>query len=401
MTSIDIFIAYSHKDLAFKDELRVHLRPLVRSGRAQVWDDYDIEAGSEWDAAIKEKLFGAQIILLLVSPDSLDSDYFYGKEVTVSLERHARGEAVVVPVILRACLWQQTPLGALEALPTKGRPVASWPSRDDAWHAVAQEVSELIDARQKEIERQSAQEKQRREFAAAAEAADLLFQKENWAEAAKAYADALGLNQPGFLPDATVLRDRMTQCERQVRTVADQQRREQAEQQRRAEEERRRLDTERKAQETAERQRLKEEQRRQAPPNAAPNRLLLYGGLALVGLLLLALWVWQPWKNGKKPDSPAKTELEKTPQPNADETADFNKAAGKIKLLEQFLQKYPDSKYKKDVADQLIPIYLKSARTLIAEDQARDVVCSYVSKILKLDPRHPDALDLKRRFKCQ
>ena len=90
---VSLFIAYSHKDDAFRRELRTHLTPLLLSGRVELWDDNDIEAGQQWDAAIKEKLYGADLILLLISADSLASNYFYGQEVQTSLERHRRSEA--------------------------------------------------------------------------------------------------------------------------------------------------------------------------------------------------------------------------------------------------------------------------------------------------------------------
>ena len=140
----DIFIAYSHNDLRFKDELKKFLRPLLNTKRASLWDDHDIEAGKEWEAEIKKRLYGADIILLLVSPDSLASDYFYGREVTVSLERHEKGEAVVVPVILRPCAWTITPLAKLEALPAKGKPVTQWPSQDEAFTDIAHSIGEIV-----------------------------------------------------------------------------------------------------------------------------------------------------------------------------------------------------------------------------------------------------------------
>jgi hypothetical protein len=124
---VDIFIAYSHEDIALKNELKKFLRPLLREERISLWDDFDIEAGEEWDAKIKERLYGADVVLLLVSSDSLASDYFYGKEVDVSLKRHKKGEAIVAPIILRHCDWINTPIGELEAIPEKGRPVTEWP----------------------------------------------------------------------------------------------------------------------------------------------------------------------------------------------------------------------------------------------------------------------------------
>jgi hypothetical protein len=122
-TPVDLFIAYSHKDKAIKDELKDYLSPLIFHDLATVWDDYEIEAGANWDEAIKSRLKSARIIVLLVSHSSLASRYFYGEEVRLSLDRRARGEAVVVPVIVRNCNWKLTPLGELEAMPDKGRPI--------------------------------------------------------------------------------------------------------------------------------------------------------------------------------------------------------------------------------------------------------------------------------------
>ena len=212
MRAVDIFIAYSHNDLGHKNELKKFLRPLINTGQARLWDDYEIEGGQDWEAEIKKRLYGSDIILLLVSPDSLASEYFYGQEVKVSLERHDKGEAVVVPVILRPCTWTLTPLKRLEALPEKARPVTSWASQDEAYTDIAQHIGAIVESRQATIAAATAQENQRREFAAAAEAAEHLFHKKQWQEAQKAFASALQLHQPGFSPDRASLQNRLATC---------------------------------------------------------------------------------------------------------------------------------------------------------------------------------------------
>lgn len=209
----DIFIAYSHNDLRFKDELKKFLRPLLNTKRASLWDDHDIEAGKEWEAEIKKRLYGADIILLLVSPDSLASDYFYGKEVAVSLERHEKGEAVVVPVIIRPCAWTITPLAKLEALPAKGKPVTQWPSQDEAFTDIAHSIGEIV-ANIAETRRKTADEAlQRQEFLAAVQAAEHLEQNARWSEAVRGYAEAIRLHRPGFAPDVAALQTRIMACE--------------------------------------------------------------------------------------------------------------------------------------------------------------------------------------------
>lgn len=129
-----IFIAYSRKDAAFLEELRVHLKPLEYKGAIQLWYDGNIEPGVQWENAIQINLKQADIILLLVSPDAIASDYFYGREMTEALERHRQGTARVIPLILRPCAWMETPLAELQVLPKDGRPVSGWLDRDEAYH---------------------------------------------------------------------------------------------------------------------------------------------------------------------------------------------------------------------------------------------------------------------------
>ncbi len=131
---LQIFIAYARKDASFLDELRTHFTPLERSGKVKIWYDGKIEPGAVWEQSIKENLHSADIILMLVSADAIASDYFYDKEMSDALSRHAEGTARVVPLILRPCAWQTTPISRLQALPKDGRPVTSWNDRDEAWN---------------------------------------------------------------------------------------------------------------------------------------------------------------------------------------------------------------------------------------------------------------------------
>lgn len=215
MSTVDIFIAYSHEDLAHKNEFKKFLRPMLREERVSVWDDYDIEAGQEWDAAIKERLYNAGVVVLLVSADSLASDYFYGKEVKVSLERHQKGEVVVVPVILRHCDWENTPLGVLEALPEKGRPVVEWPTRDQAWQDVVTRLRRVVETVAQRQASATARSEQQRRFTAAVQAATQLLEHENWAEARTAFSNALRLHLDGFSPNPEGIQQRIATCDRE------------------------------------------------------------------------------------------------------------------------------------------------------------------------------------------
>lgn len=142
-----IFISYSHKDDALRAELDKHLALLRREGAIELWSDHRILPGSEFDKEISQALEAAEIILLLVSADFLASDYCFGIEMRRALERHNSGDAVVVPVILRACDWQHSPFKHLNALPSGGREIAKWASPDDAFLDVVRGLRKLLAAR--------------------------------------------------------------------------------------------------------------------------------------------------------------------------------------------------------------------------------------------------------------
>lgn len=141
----EIFFCYAHEDEQLLNILKMHLKPLQHEGLIDVWYDRDISAGEEWEQEISKQLSAAQIILLLVSPDFINSDYCYGIEMKRALERHKRGEARVIPVILRPIYWQGA-LGKIQALPTDGKPATSshWHNLDEAFYDVAEGIRKAV-----------------------------------------------------------------------------------------------------------------------------------------------------------------------------------------------------------------------------------------------------------------
>jgi len=99
--ALNVLLCYAHEDELLLEKLKTHLKPLQRQGLIDVWHDKDIDAGVEWEPQIDRYLNTAHIILLLVSPDFIASDYCYGVEMKKAIERHKRGEARIIPIILR------------------------------------------------------------------------------------------------------------------------------------------------------------------------------------------------------------------------------------------------------------------------------------------------------------
>ena len=64
--------------------------------------------------------------------------------MTRALERHKTGEARVVPIILRRCDWEETPIGELQALPPEGKPISQWTDQDEAFWNVSKGIRETV-----------------------------------------------------------------------------------------------------------------------------------------------------------------------------------------------------------------------------------------------------------------
>jgi len=139
-----VVVSYSHLDEALSGELGEHLSLLVRSRRIDVRHDRRIEAGVSPNSPTESALGWADIILLLVSPDFLRSDYCRGIEVCRALKRRERGDVAIIPVIVRPCEWREAPFGSLPAVPRGGRPLTLWTSRNEAFLDVVRAVRRLL-----------------------------------------------------------------------------------------------------------------------------------------------------------------------------------------------------------------------------------------------------------------
>lgn len=135
-----LFVSYSHKDRKYFEELASHLAILERQGVIGHWHEKVIAPGEVWDAAISAQIEEADIILALVSADWLASAYVSDMELTKALERSNVGQAVIIPVIIRACDWTQSQLGLFHALPYDGKPIASMTNPDEAWLQVVKGI---------------------------------------------------------------------------------------------------------------------------------------------------------------------------------------------------------------------------------------------------------------------
>ncbi len=139
------FLSYSHRDEPLRVRLETHLAALRRTGKLDIWNDRIIRPGESWSAVIDENLRTADLVLLLLSPDFVESDYCWGVEMQIALERHREGLARVVPLFLsRIAGWQDLPFADLQGLPTDARWLSDYLSSEEWFADVAMGLSNLL-----------------------------------------------------------------------------------------------------------------------------------------------------------------------------------------------------------------------------------------------------------------
>jgi hypothetical protein len=141
---IRVFYCYTPADKHLLANLEKQLAPLKHINAIAGWSDQEVLAGTHRDRMVQSYLNYSDLILLLISPDFLSVDFCYSMEMEHALDRHARGEAVIVPIILRPVMWGITDIRYLQALPQNKKPVTTWGNRDAAFYDVAVGITKVV-----------------------------------------------------------------------------------------------------------------------------------------------------------------------------------------------------------------------------------------------------------------
>lgn len=143
---VKLFISYSHVDKSLCDQFEKHLSPLKDAGVIDHWIDKELKAGDEWDEEIKRNLRIADIVIFLLSPDMLASEYVKKIEMQTAFNSKVSGQ-LVVPIMLRECKYKFTRFKDLQGLPKPFEPIDNrdvWRSNDRFWSEVTDGLELLL-----------------------------------------------------------------------------------------------------------------------------------------------------------------------------------------------------------------------------------------------------------------
>ena len=80
-SKLKVFVSYSRADEKWLKRLQIHLKPVIREGTLELWDDTQIRAGQRWRDEIRAAIAAADIAILLISADFYASDFVADNEL--------------------------------------------------------------------------------------------------------------------------------------------------------------------------------------------------------------------------------------------------------------------------------------------------------------------------------
>jgi hypothetical protein len=139
---LDVFISYAHDDSKRLDDFNRMLSPEVREGRIQTWSDAEISPSQGWRAGIDRAMMMAKSGLLLVSQAFLDSAFIMEHELPYLLRAREEGRAQLFIAVLDQCMWENTPIGEIQAAHDAGKPLYELPKqkRDKIIKSICQQL---------------------------------------------------------------------------------------------------------------------------------------------------------------------------------------------------------------------------------------------------------------------
>ena len=140
-TRLNTVLIYDLQDEQIKNTLDTHLATLKGNEFIQTWDESKIKAGEIETKIFEQKLNQADIILLLVTANLFVSDKIYEKQLQLALQFHEEKSAVVIPILMKSCLWKNSIIGKLPTILPRNRTPLDTQQNKDA--ALADIISQL------------------------------------------------------------------------------------------------------------------------------------------------------------------------------------------------------------------------------------------------------------------
>jgi hypothetical protein len=139
---VKIFISYAKEDDKHRIEIKKHLKTLTSNNKAIIWDTTSILSGNIEEQTERE-ISAANVALLLLSVDFTNSEANIA-EMNQFIRRFKKDGIVIVPILLRSCVWDFPDIKKLKPLPSDEQAIEAWKNPEDAYANVANGITNII-----------------------------------------------------------------------------------------------------------------------------------------------------------------------------------------------------------------------------------------------------------------
>ncbi|MBO0932539.1 TIR domain-containing protein [Fibrella aquatilis] len=145
-----LFISYSSKNADFIKRFVTHLEILKSNGIIDPWYDRMIESGSKWDDSIRNEMRNSDVIIFLLSPDFLATEYIMKTEIPLAIQQLQSETAKFFFIELQPCGWKRTDMANYQQTddPTQAEKniiSIGTPNNDKEWNRVIDELMAKMD----------------------------------------------------------------------------------------------------------------------------------------------------------------------------------------------------------------------------------------------------------------
>ncbi|WP_019062650.1 toll/interleukin-1 receptor domain-containing protein [Streptomyces prunicolor] len=143
--SCRVVLSYARLDEAHRQTFRKHVADLERSG-VHVFDDRDIPTGVDWEPVLFDEMERADIIVLLLTPNFVASEFCMDSELPIAERRWKAGECRLFPVnVAPFDVAKDSFLGRLQRTPSDKSLTEYRTAAPKQWREVARQLRKLVE----------------------------------------------------------------------------------------------------------------------------------------------------------------------------------------------------------------------------------------------------------------
>ena len=145
MPTVKIFISYAKNDYNMMTAVEFCCKDIGyvnfsnQKYKIDVWSDHHLVAGDSWKAEITQRIKDADVVLFLLSPSFIKSEFITNTEIPLALKRREESGIEILGIIIEGCDFSHLPLRKTQLVPSmsgKLKPVSSWRTDKKCWDAI-------------------------------------------------------------------------------------------------------------------------------------------------------------------------------------------------------------------------------------------------------------------------